>query len=509
MGTRRRMVSAAGEASLYVLELVAPAVLLIAAASVARRRDAALLAAAAAVLVLAAAPPVHQAAHRSVTGHMVQHLLLIVVAAPLIGVVLSSTPSRLRRPRPVRRLAANLVAAPMAPVVAGLAHAGAVLAWHHPAMWDAAVRHWALHGLEHATLLFTGAWWFATLHHHALRRSLFAPLASTFVVATSCAALGIVMMFAPRALYAQASSPDGGLADQQAAGALMAAATGGFYGVLTVVAVVRTVTALAVPARQRLPSGSRFLVCAGVLAGVAVVAALGGRPAAHAGAAPPEAPAVHPAQADADAQRELGRELYRRDCLSCHGVAGEGSFRGIPIDDRGTASVAYTLTTGRMPIVRPQQDIARRDPLYTPDEIDAIVAYTAEFVEGPEVPPLDLAGADLARGGELYRLHCAACHSATGIGGAQAFGREAPPVLPATPTEVAAVIVAGPGGMPAFRTALDDADISAVAAYVELLKDPPTTAIEVPGGRVGEGLVAWVVGVGGLLAFGVWMGRRA
>jgi ubiquinol-cytochrome c reductase cytochrome c subunit len=161
-----------------------------------------------------------------------------------------------------------------------------------------------------------------------------------------------------------------------------------------------------------------------------------------------------------------------------------------------------------MPIPHPDATVRRQAPAYTPDQIDAIVDYTATFVDGPEIPSLDPAAADLARGGVHYRLHCAACHSATGIGGAQAFGREAPPVLDSTVAETAAAIVAGPGGMPAFRATFTDDEIAGVAAYVQLLQDPPTTGIAIPGGRVGEGLVAWLVGIGALMVAISWIGRR-
>ncbi|CAN5353499.1 c-type cytochrome [soil metagenome] len=199
--------------------------------------------------------------------------------------------------------------------------------------------------------------------------------------------------------------------------------------------------------------------------------------------------------------------LYRRDCAACHGPAGEGSSRGVPITEVGPASVQYTLSTGRMPISSLDEPIRRGRPAYTPTEIDAIVTYTRAFVEGPEIPPLDVSDG-VARGGELYRLHCAACHSATGIGGAQAFGREAPPVFPGTSAEVAAVIAVGPAGMPSFRSTFDDREIAAITEYVELLKDPPTQGFVVPGGRVGEGLVAWLVGIGVLALFIAWIGKR-
>lgn len=241
-----------------------------------------------------------------------------------------------------------------------------------------------------------------------------------------------------------------------------------------------------------------------VLLGAGGVAGLTGWVRPPAVAAQPEARVAGGQDEGGDGEVD-GRLLYLRDCASCHGPSGEGSYRGIDITERGPASVYYSLATGRMPIVEPDDAVNRSEPSYTPAEIEAIVDHTREFVSGPDVPaPSSSVG--VAEGGVLYRLHCAACHSATGIGGAMAFGREAPPVLHSSPSEVMAAMAVGPGNMPSFRGTFDDAELAGVAEYVELLQDPPTRGVPIPGGRVGEGLVAWLVGVGVLALAVVWTG---
>lgn len=498
-----------------LVELIVPVSVTLLALNARRRRDAYLLLAAAAVLLVAVTPPVHTAAHRSVTGHMVQHLLLIVVAAPMIGMVAAGAPTRRRSVRWVRRAAAVAVRPGPAPLVAGAVHAVTVLAWHHPALYDAAVDHWAVHGLEHALLLSTGVWWWATVFHHTARSAVFAPVLSLFGVATSCAVLGVFLMFAPDPLFAQ-----GDVGDQQLAGALMAGAAGAVYGGMAFGSIAGAVRRLGTPGRPRIPAGSRSVIVISAAAAGLIALAGYGTQAETSGPAPesshvpaadvPDVKARGAAVPTADVPDvDDGRELYRRDCAACHGVDGAGSFRGVPIDEVGTASVRYSLSTGRMPIARPDAAVVRGAPAYGDAEIDAIVAYTATFVDGPELPDLAAASPDLGQGGVLYRLHCAACHGSTGIGGAQAIEGTAPSVLHATADEVAAAMVAGPGGMPAFRSTFDDDDIAGVAAYVGVLQDPPTTGIPIPGGRVGEGLVAWVLGVGVLLGAVSWIGRRA
>ena len=50
----------------------------------------------------------------------------------------------------------------------------------------------------------------------------------------------------------------------------------------------------------------------------------------------------------------------------------------------------------------------------------------ARSATGPTIPDVDIARGDVAAGGELYRLNCAACHVASGSGAAIGGGREAP-----------------------------------------------------------------------------------
>lgn len=472
-----------------IVELAVPAALVLTATRAKHRRDRLLLLVAATVTAVAASPPLHRAAESTVTGHMVQHLLLLVVTAPLVGIVLARAPSRARGRTAARTLARVAVAPSPAPVVAGVLHAAVIVAWHHPALWDPAVGSWALHALEHATLVLSGVWWWASLHHHVSRRAVLAPVAAVFVVATTGALLGVLMMFAPGSLYAQ-----GTVTDQQLAGALMAGAMGAVYGAVLLHLLSSAVRGLGAPRPGNVVTRSSALAALFVVGFLAAAAATLPDPDAQAAVteAPPD-----------------GELLYRRDCASCHGAAGEGSNRGIALDAVGEASAFYVLSTGRMPISHPGETIRRRAPAYSDDEIAELTRYVAGLGDGPLLSGLGDAEGDLALGGERYRLHCAGCHGATGIGGAQAFGRAAPSLMPASAEETWAAIVAGPGGMPSFDGAFSHDEVAGVVAYVQLLQDPPTTGVPIPGGRVGEGLVAWLVGAGLLVAMAGWIGRRA
>ena len=214
----------------------------------------------------------------------------------------------------------------------------------------------------------------------------------------------------------------------------------------------------------------------------------------------------------------VGRELYLTGCASCHGENGEGvdgpdgDLRGPSLVEAGEAGAYYYVSTGRMPLANPEEQPVRKPPAYSPDEIDALVAYVASLGDGPELPDVDVEDADLANGGVIYRANCQACHSASGGGGALSYGRAAPRLSDATPTQVGAAVRIGPGQMPVFGPdIISDGELDDLAAYVEYLEDPEDPG-GIPIGRTGpipEGFVAWLIGMTALLALVAWIGTRA
>lgn len=204
-----------------------------------------------------------------------------------------------------------------------------------------------------------------------------------------------------------------------------------------------------------------------------------------------------------------GGDLYGRDCASCHGPDGRGSWRGPSLEGTGAAGNYYMLATGRMPIASPGEPVRRQEPGYSPEEIDALVQHVTTLVDGPDVPAVDLADADLALGGSLYRVHCGVCHSSTGIGSALAMDAFAPPVVDADADEVAAVMTSGAGAMPAFYPgAFTKREFDSVVAYVQLLREPVDRGVPFGrAGRVDEALAAWGVGIVTLLLLAGWIAR--
>lgn len=222
-----------------------------------------------------------------------------------------------------------------------------------------------------------------------------------------------------------------------------------------------------------------------------------------------------------------GEQLFFRDCAWCHGRDGRGTARGPQIltGTNGPAFLDFVLSTGRMPLDRPDERMTRGEPIYTDQEIDDIVEFVATLgTEGPPVPTLSLQDADLARGGELYQENCAACHSTTGIGGALTEGTRVtsepgpgrrriviPPVTDASAVQVAEAVRVGPGTMPVFgNETFDRDDLEAIVAYVEYLKDPDDRGGASVGriGPVAEGAIGWILGLGVLLIFIRWIGTK-
>ncbi|HET7343724.1 MAG TPA: cytochrome c oxidase assembly protein [Methylomirabilota bacterium] len=123
------------------------------------------------VTIFTALVALHAAADARFSMHMAQHLLLIMVGAPLLALgdplplVLWGLPRRARRAlaatlRPGAALRRALAALTWWPLAGGL-YVLTVWAWHVPALYDAAAEHEALHVLEHLTFLATGLlfWW--------------------------------------------------------------------------------------------------------------------------------------------------------------------------------------------------------------------------------------------------------------------------------------------------------------------------------------------------------------
>ena len=131
---------------------------------------------------------------------------------------------------------------------------------------------------------------------------------------------------------------------------------------------------------------------------------------------------------------------------------------------------------------------------------------------GPTIPGGNLRDGDLAEGGELFRLNCASCHNFAGRGGALSAGKFAPSLNPSTDQVIYGAMLSGPQNMPVFSdNQITPEQKRAIINYVQTLKqsqDPGGSGI----GRLGpvpEGLVIWVIGIGGLMVTILWIGAKS
>ena len=196
-----------------------------------------------AVIVISLTGPIDSNASKLFWVHMVQHVMLLTVAAPLIA--LGAPWMSMWRPLPLhfRRRTAGAVArsdwaAPLRaagkvlgrPRGAWLAFNIDLIIWHIPVLYDLTVRHLAIHALEHTTFLLFGVLlWCQVIDSPPLRTRLRADIRVYYMVATGAVSwlLSLVLAFAPSPLYpvyAHIADRPGGisaLADQQLAGGVM------------------------------------------------------------------------------------------------------------------------------------------------------------------------------------------------------------------------------------------------------------------------------------------------
>ena len=186
------------------------------------------------VLVLALMPPLDPLGAELFSAHMVQHELLMLVAAPLLvlGRPLAAwawaLPARGRaRIAPVTH--SPWVATPWtvmtSPATAWLLHALAIWAWHIPVLFTLALTHQGVHILQHATFLGTALlfWWTLLQPRGTL---LGVSLLSLFTTMLHTSALGAFMTFSPTLWYpVYGAAPEAwglrALEDQQLGGLIM------------------------------------------------------------------------------------------------------------------------------------------------------------------------------------------------------------------------------------------------------------------------------------------------
>ncbi len=258
-------------------------------------------------------------------------------------------------------------------------------------------------------------------------------------------------------------------------------------------------TALA--ARRRHPLATALLVLFGlVITGVAYAAVLPGK-----------ADAAETVTQDVAA----GRKLFLANCSTCHGMNAEGRKNAPALVGVGAAAVDFQVGTGRMPLQQSGPQAPKAPVRLSEEDTKQLAAYVATLGAGPAIPDADAVDpstGDPSRGALIFRTNCAMCHGAAGKGGALTRGKYAPNLSGTSNTHTYEAMVTGPQSMPVFNDKTIDPQAKRdVIAFLDRIDSTPN-----PGGlslgRIGpvsEGLVAWLVGLGMLLGFAVWLGAKS
>jgi len=154
------------------------------------------------IIGLAEGTPLHDLSERYLfSAHMTQHLLLMLLAPPLL---LMGTPEWLLRPLTTQRWMQPVMRVLTKPVLAGILFNTVLIAWHVPMFYDGALRIHGLHYVQHLVFLFASVllWWpvLSPLPEHP-RLSYGGQLFYLFVVAFPQKLLAAMLTLTGRTLY--------------------------------------------------------------------------------------------------------------------------------------------------------------------------------------------------------------------------------------------------------------------------------------------------------------------
>jgi cytochrome c oxidase assembly factor CtaG len=168
-----------------------------------------------AALLAALDSPIDSYAAVSFAVHMVQHMLLTVVAAPLLMIgapirpLLRGLPMWVRamivRPLARARAVRTLVHLLRHPLIAAALYVGGLYAWHLPSLYDAALLDAWVHFVEHAWFFFSALlFWSVVIDPEPFRGTLAYGARLPYLLVLGAAqntVLGGILSFSSRLLY--------------------------------------------------------------------------------------------------------------------------------------------------------------------------------------------------------------------------------------------------------------------------------------------------------------------
>ena len=334
-------------------------------------------------IVVALVSPIDAVGSALFSAHMVQHELLMIVAAPLI---VAGTPVRLlasaaaatcrMMPRASRTTSAAFALASSA-VVAWLLHAAAIVLWHVPALFDAAVTNDGIHAAQHLSFFGTALlFWWGILRGRTSRGT---ALVAVFTTAVYTSALGALLTVAPRSWYSAYTAASAGawgltpLEDQQLGGLIMWVPAGIIYTGVALwlfAAWLRDSDrhANVAPSLARLPARPLLIL-------------LGSAAIALAGAACGPSDTYKTASAMTGGDPDRGAQaLSTYGCVTCHTIPGVRESRGL-VGPPLTRIASRVYLAGRLP--------------NTPDNIEKWIQHPRAVDEKTAMPDTGVTDADV------------------------------------------------------------------------------------------------------------------
>jgi cytochrome c oxidase assembly factor CtaG len=302
-----------------------------------------------AILALAMISPLHAAGGALFTAHMIQHELLMAVAAPMIVLGRPGVPLLWGFPDSARARIGGAIAsrsfqrlwrAISTPTAAFLLHGAAIWVWHTPSLYDASVRSSLVHSLQHLSFVATAfLFWWSILDSRHRKSNSAAAIVFLFLTGIHTTLLGALLAFSEQSLYtaypvshtiAWGLSP---LDDQQLGGLIMWIPGGAVYVGAALYLVLRSMRESAARA-MRIDAERRARLAVHTVAILICVIAM---------TACTEDPSRQWAAEMTGGTPSRGREAIRSyGCQSCHtipGVTGASALVGPPLG--GIAGRSY------------------------------------------------------------------------------------------------------------------------------------------------------------------------
>ncbi|TPJ39973.1 cytochrome c oxidase assembly protein [Mesorhizobium sp. B2-3-13] len=210
-----------------------------------RTRQALLFVAGWSLLTGALVSPIHALGERVFAAHMIEHELLMAVAAPLLVAACPGAALIWALPAAFRRGTGMLThgkflqavwAVASRPLNATAIHGIAIWIWHVPVLFEAALQQGVLHYAQHASFLGTALlFWWVILPRSGRQQAYGSAVMHLFFTSLHTGLLGVLLLLSPKLWYPQnaAGAALWGLTpieDQQLAGLVMWVPAGLIYG---------------------------------------------------------------------------------------------------------------------------------------------------------------------------------------------------------------------------------------------------------------------------------------